>query len=123
MINSIRKTWLDKIKLPILVSAAFALFLSGGMPAGLTSKSVSAAGLSGSKHPSVIYTSPENRSRGILLNSKVSVTFNEAMDRNAFTPVSSYMKGPDANASPSPPTAFARRRSTHSAKGCLKGTS
>ena len=95
MINSIRKTWLDKIKLPILVSAAFALFLSGGMPAGLTSKSVSAAGLSGSKHPSVIYTSLENRSRGILLNSKVSVTFNEAMDRNAFTPVSSYMKGPD----------------------------
>ena len=92
MINSIRKTWFDKIKLPILVSAAFALYLLGGMPAGLTFKSVSAAGLSGSKHPSVIYTSPKNRSGGILLNSKVSATFNEAMDRGTFTRFSAYVK-------------------------------
>ncbi len=98
MINSIKKTWLDKVQLPIFVSAVFALSLFGGMPAGLTFKSVSAAGLSGSRRPSVIYTSPENRSGGVLLNSKVSATFNEAMDRGTFTRFSAYMKGPNGTA-------------------------
>ncbi|MDA8273301.1 MAG: Ig-like domain-containing protein [Deltaproteobacteria bacterium] len=94
MINSIKKTWLDKLKLPVFVSAFFTLSLLGGIPAGLISKSVSATGLSGSERPSVIYTSPENRSGGVFLNSKVSATFNEAMDRSTFNHFSAYMKGP-----------------------------
>ena len=98
MINSIKKAWLDNIKIPIFVSAVFALSLLGGMPAGLTSKSVSAAVLPGSRRPSVIYTSPKNREDGVLLNSKVSVTFNEAMDRGTFTHFSAYMKGQDGTA-------------------------
>ena len=87
--------FLNDIKIPIFVSAVFALSLLVGMPAGLTSKSVSAAGLSGLKRPSVIYTNPKNSSGGVLLNSKVSVTFNEAMDSGTFTRFSAYMKGPD----------------------------
>ncbi len=98
MISSIRKTWFDKIRLSILVSAFFALSLLGGMPAASLSKVANAAGLSGLKRPSVIYTNPKNRSSGILLNAKVFVKFNKAMDRSTFTHFSAYMKGQDGTA-------------------------
>ena len=95
MINFTWNAWFNKIKLPILVSAFFMLSLLGGMSAASLSKAANAAELFRRPRPSVIFTNPKNRSGGILLNSKVSVKFNEAMDRNTFTAVSAYMKGQD----------------------------
>ncbi len=91
MINFIK---LNRQRLLIAVTAiAFLLSLgSTWRPDFLTS--AAAAELSGSKAPYVISTDPKNREGGVLLNSKISATFNKAMNPKTFNGFSVFVKGP-----------------------------
>ena len=57
-------------------------------------KNAAAVEFSGAKAPYVISTNPKNRESGVLLNSKISATFNESMDPKTFTGFSAFVKGP-----------------------------